>query len=218
MTSRIIGLLILLLLIDGLFILLHLLYLEAVLHDDLFRLDWERSYAEFFQYAKMVAVILLLFVLNRRQPAAVHWHWLLLFGYFLLDDAFMIHETVGGMLVTRLNLPGLWGSRPQDLGELLVYAAAGLFFLIILLFTYFRSDQSARRLSHYLLLLMAALLFFGVFLDLPQYMVSDPALFRWLTILEDGGEHLVLSVTVCFMLAWLSRTAVRSEAAITGAP
>jgi hypothetical protein len=201
MTRRkILGLLALLLLIDGLFILLHLLYLEAILHDDLFRLDWERSYAEFFQYAKMVVIILLLLALNRRQPAAVHWHWLLLFGYFLLDDAFMIHETVGGILVTRLNLPGLWGARPQDLGELLVYAATGLFFLITLLLTYFRSDQAARRLSHYLLLLMVALLFFGVFLDLPQYMVSDPALFRWLTILEDGGEHLVMSVTVGFLL------------------
>lgn len=202
-----------LLLIDALFIVLHLLYGQSgLLADPAFRLDWEQGYPEIFQYAKMTGIVIMLAALTRQRRSPVYFHWLLLFLYLLLDDAFMIHETAGGLLANEPALPSLAGAHPQDVGELLVYAFAGFFFLTTLTFTYQRSDRPARELSQYLFLLMLALGFFSVILDLAQHQVSNSLLFQLIGILEDGGEHVVISIIAAFLffrlaplLGWQAR-------------
>lgn len=197
-------LLVTLLLVDGFFVLLHLLTrYSTLLVDPALQLDWEQGYGEIFQYAKFAGIIVMLAALARQRRTAVTYHWIALFTYLLLDDALMIHETVGGMLATSLDLAAPLGVRAQDVGELLVYAGAGLFFLLTLTLTYQRSAQPEREMSQYLVLLMAALLFVGVVLDVIQYAVSNDFLFRLLTILEDGGEHVIVSVTVWFVFIWV---------------
>ena len=194
-----------LLLTDALFIVLHLLFGHSgLLQDPAFRLDWEQGYAEIFQYAKTAGIVIMLAALIRQQRAPVYLHWLLLFLYLLLDDAFMIHETAGGLLANELTLPSLAGVHPQDAGELLVYACAGLFFLTTLTFTYQRSDRPARELSQYLVLLVLAFGFFSVILDLAQHQVGHTFLFPLLGIVEDGGEHVVISFIASFLFVRLA--------------
>ena len=194
-----------LLLVDALFVILHLLYGHTgLLADPAFRLDWEQGYPEIFQYAKMAGIVLMLAMLTWQQRAPVYHHWLLLFLYLLLDDAFMIHETAGGLLANEPALPSLAGAHPQDVGELLVYACAGLFFLTTLTFTYQRSDRPARELSQYLVLLVLSLGFFSVILDLAQHQSSNSFLFPLLGIVEDGGEHVVISSITSFLFLRLA--------------
>lgn len=193
--SRPIGLLTTLLIGDALFLLLHLLLVfTPFISDGNFYLDVDGGYGEWFQYLKFGSVIWLLATLIRRQRAPLYVHWLVLFAYFLLDDAFRIHERGGVWLAEVFGLPTFLSLRPQDIGELGVFFFTGLFFLTTLVLAYQLSDHSIRRFSQPLILALLGLLFFGVVVDMRPEMASRPFLHELLIVVEDGSELIVVSI------------------------
>ncbi len=183
-----------LLVVDGLFILAHLLHTQTRFMTPAgFGLGQERGYAELWQYLQFAGVIGLLVLLIIRQRVPLYFHWLLLFLYLLLDDALGLHETVGQWLAVVLELGEGWGLRPRDWGELLVFALMGLFFLTSLALTYQASDQTARRFSQSLILWVMAFVGVAVFLDMIQESLRATWAGSWLLLAEDGGELVVLS-------------------------
>ncbi len=186
-----------LLLVDGLFILAHLL----TLHTDWltaagFGLDKDAGYGEWWQYLKLAGGIGLLWLLLRRQRAPLYLHWLLLFLYLLLDDALMLHEKGGRWLATVLGLNGGWGLRPRDWGELIIYLLTGLFFLMSFTLTYGASERPARTFAQRLLLWLIAFVAAAVGLDMVQEIMGGSAAAAWLLLAEDGGELLIMSFII----------------------
>lgn len=182
------------------FMLVHLAFkLDFVSHPH-FSMTRDRGYAEVFQYLKIFWIICLLALLFTRYKASVMLAWIFIFGYMLLDDSLQIHETVGRYLVANLDIQPAFRLRAQDFGELLVTAIAGTFLFSFLAVTYFKARPYARQVTHRLLALVAAIAFFGIVIDMIHMMVPWGNTF--FAMLEDGGEMLIMSLTLgyCFHL------------------
>jgi len=96
-------LLLVLLVADIAFVLAHYLLTTGVLGDALFSLELDRGYAEFFQYAKVFSIAIMLLAITARSRVVGYGVWALLFLYLLIDDAFQIHEDFGGYLASTLE-------------------------------------------------------------------------------------------------------------------
>lgn len=198
-------LLAMLIIADLLFIVLHVVAVlrgpEAVTNLWLYRINGERGYAEFFQYMKLVylCVLILFYAWSQRswQMAA----WVPLFGYFLLDDALQLHERFGARFVRELGLESALGLRGQDFGELLVSLLAGGILVIPLILGYLRGRATVRWVYRAMALMVGIFLFFGIVVDMLHSAVL-PMLpgFDWMTLIEDGGEMVALSLVVAFAL------------------
>ena len=200
-------LLLLLLAADAAFVVLHVLYKLPELSPALdlslgrgFSIEQDGGYAEMFQYLKELSIALLLGQIAARRTR-LYLVWSLLFLYLLLDDSLMVHERLGGIVSERLDFPPSFGLRVQDFGELIVSALFGVPFLVAIFAAYRLGDRGFRGASRYLLLMLVALASAGVAADMLHQM-SDARLVRAsLTIVEDGGEHVVMSVIVWFVLS-----------------
>lgn len=164
-----------------------------------FDLGADRSYSEFFQYAKNAWAMMILAVLAWQRRAGIFVAWAIVCGYFFVDDAFMLHERAGWAV--RDAFP----SRPDaavHLGELGFLAAVGIILLTIVVIAHVRADRRDREVSAVLMLLFALLILFGVVLDAIHHLLFPGPESRMLfTTLEDGGELILLSLVVGFVHA-----------------
>ena len=193
-------LLILLLSTDCLLIVLHVLHISTgYFADPNYSISRERGFGEVLQYVKeyWIGLMFLYLAITRRHP--LYLSWALLFGYLLIDDSFAVHERLGTRISSYLNFSPALRLRANDFGELAVYALFGLFFLALIGITYYFSDSSIRRNCRPLFLLLLALVFFGVGMDMIHSIARSPVWGHILGIIEDGGEMLVMSVTVWFV-------------------
>jgi hypothetical protein len=160
-------------------------------------LQTEGGLPEIFGYVKSGAVAVLLFTAWRRWhhgPAAV---WAGIYLYLMFDDAFRLHERVGGRLASSLDLSLGDSLRPQDVGELGVYLAIGIVALAALAVAEHRYQAPAVTVLSRLMMTATALLaLFGVVADM-ALQASAIAV-----VLEDGGELVALSLAVTIALVW----------------
>jgi hypothetical protein len=167
------GLLGLLVAFDLLLILLHLGHAAIWqrgnwshwLADTRWQIDNEAGVAEAAQTLKLLGVVALLGALyaQRRSRSAAAWG--AVFTFVLLDDTLELHETWGAALADALHLQNIWGVRAQDLGEVAVWAAAGLFLGSFVLAAYQGAGPQERAWSRHLAALLALLVLFGGLLD-----------------------------------------------------
>jgi len=188
--------LLLLLGLDLFFIGLHLAYTYTPLLDrTAFDITRDRGFAEFFQYAKFLWLVVAFLAMRRLRPSHGYASWALLFGFLLLDDAIEIHEHGGRMLAASLSLSTAFGLRGADFGEATMAVAAATVLLFPILAGFLRGPPDYRELAGRLLILVAALGCCGVVVDMVHMMARGrPPLDTILLILEDGGEMAVLSV------------------------
>lgn len=194
------GLFVMLLSVD---VILTVLYISALAIGRpggfVFDLGADRSYGEFFQYAKDLWAMILLAVLLWRRRAAIYGAWFLVVAYFFADDAFVLHERAGWAL--RAVVPGSprWADHA---GELVLVGVVGLILAALVCVTHIRAPREDRAVSAILVALFALLVFFGIVVDtLPQLLFpGSPALLP-LTALEDSGEMVTLSLIVAFTFA-----------------
>jgi hypothetical protein len=197
--------LILLLSADLVFIALHVLWeLTDIVNDSVYALDEDRGYAEIYQYVKWFSVIMLLTYLIAVRRSMNYISWLFVFLYFLCDDAFTIHESVGSRLAETLSLTPPFGLRLKDIGELVVSTIAGIILLTVLGWAYVHGTNEFKIASRLLLLLIVALVFFGIGLDMFAMSTFGSDLELILIIGEDGGEMLVASFILSYV-SWLCR-------------
>ena len=115
---------------DFIFITLHIINRRTpFLNNDNFSINFDRGYPEIYQYIKFLSIIILLVYVSKVTRSFGYVVWILLFTYFLCDDALQIHETVGGYIAKNLNFTPPLNLRPQDIGEMGVSVTVGLFFL-----------------------------------------------------------------------------------------
>ena len=164
-----------------------------------FDLGADRGYGEFFQYAKWLWSALLLAVLAVSARMPVAWGWMAACLYLLVDDAFLLHEQAGWAF--RDMIPGGPGWAVHT-GELLFMGAVGLAILITVTVTHRLTAPELRGISWVMAALIAGMALFGVVVDAIHHLLfPGPGLRSFFTTIEDGGEMLVLSVIVAFLLA-----------------
>lgn len=173
-----------------------------------FHIGHDRGYAERFQYVKEASLVLLFLSLAFVSGSRGYVVWALVFGYLLVDDMLQIHETLGELAATSLELSAIAGLRPEDIGQLIVSAVAGIVLLSPLLLYYAKDKGDFRIDTRCLLLLILALAFFGVLLDAVHIVVDTDWLDAVLAIVEDGGEMIVMSA----MLAYASKSYLKASA------
>lgn len=203
-------LLVLLLITDLLFILIHcgsllpesnyinIFLAKNVIDRDLLLITEDRSYAEVFQYIKEFWIILLLGFGYWQRKKFLFLAWSLLFGYLLLDDSLSIHEKIGGRISYLFQ--DAFRLRAVDYGEVLVSAIVGIFFLILITWGYYQSNFMERKYGKFLIIFLLILAIPGVLLDLIHIMVhNNYHLDLIFALLEDGGEHIVMSLVLAFV-------------------
>ena len=193
-------LLVLLLITDFVFIILHILNLyTGLLNSSLYMLTRDRGYAEFFQYTKEFWIAVMFLILGIKKKQGIYFVFSLLFVYLLIDDSFEIHENFGRLIAEFFNIQPWIGLRAVDFGELIVSAVFGVLFLTALILFFILSDQITRRIALYMSIFMVLLAFFGVVMDMVVVMVDHRRTTRVLEIIEEGGEMLVMSVITWFV-------------------
>jgi hypothetical protein len=193
-------LLVLLLLGDLSFLILHLIhYFTSLLPDSLFSIIQDRGYAEFYQYMKELWILILFLVLGIKRRSILFIVLSLLFLYFLLDDSFELHERIGAFLAFNLNFQPRFGLRDVDFGELAVFFFFGAQFLLLTGAAYLYSDMYSRNAFKKLLVMLVFLAFFGVLIDMVQIIVINPLAYDILGIVDDAGEMFVMSVITWFV-------------------
>ena len=166
------------------------------------KIDIEGGYGEVFQYAKYLGAAILIGWFAAKNRAWRFASWSIVFLYFLAEDSFAIHETLGDLVASRINFELPMGLESVDFGDLtLVSAAAALAILV------FAAQLGAgRNVKHAFMELAALALIVGLFsvaADLLHDLYeADPLLDFLLGTLEDGGEMLAVSLLVwyCFRL------------------
>jgi hypothetical protein len=191
--------LILLILADSGFILVHLLHVHTRFFlGPLFSIQRDWGYAEVFQYLKEFWIVVLLIVLAIRRASFLYLAWSLLFLYLLVDDSLRIHERLGGLIVSRFDIHSGFGLRGQDFGELMVSSFFGTLLFLFIAAMHHVSDFSDKRISKSLFIMIALLVLFGVIIDMVDILFQQLMATSVFGIIEDGGEMVVMSAITSF--------------------
>lgn len=192
---------------DLLFVALHmLLFRSSLFSNPLLNIEMDKGYAELFQYLKFLWIIILLGSISLKEKAVGYFSWVMLFAYFLLDDALGFHELAGYRIGAFFKFAPPFGLRPDDIGELVVSAGAGLVILPLVAAAYLRGSQAFKRFSQDLMLLVLVLVFFGVVVDMVHMALHEYRTTAfYLGVLEDGGEMLSLSLILWYLFFTLMR-------------
>jgi hypothetical protein len=199
---------------DIFFIILHIVFaFTPYLDHPFFNIEDDRSGGEAIQYVKEIWIAISLLVITYLRRSILYFPWALVFIYILFDDLFQLHEIWGLEIALALDYPSVIGLRPDDLGELTIYAIVIAILGPLVAAAYYSGHSEFRRFNHHLVVLMVVLAFFGVVLDMVHIMVTQPTLHQIVGLLEDGGELLVMSVVVTFIMVALNlaRTGSASE-------
>ncbi len=193
-------LLLLLLSADYAFIILHIINrINPFEEPRLFRLDIDGSHSEFYQYIKFFWIIVLLISVLIATRSKGYLSWILVFSYFLLDDALQIHEDWGLVFGNLVAIDPPLGLRERDVGEVVVFALFGIVLMAGVAWAYFRSSKTFRNVSKDLLIFTAVFVFFVVFVDVIHAAFSFGSIMNTVVvILEDGGEMLIVSLMLWY--------------------
>jgi hypothetical protein len=203
--------------VDAIFILLHVLYREAeLLSDPRFSLGREDAYASIFGYLVEGCIVLAVCALAVRLRQPLYFAWAALFLYLLLDDYLMIHEKITGSIVRPFfgfsKEDTVLGINAHDLVEDAAMALLGLMILSMILVIYVFGDRTFKKVSRRLVILLTALAFCGIVVDLIHAAIVRSPLrrelsevHRSLAIVEDGGELVVISLILWFVVLQLKR-------------
>lgn len=169
------------------------------------------GYPEMWGYAKEALIVLLLGGTQalRRQP--VYRALALLFAVVLTDDAFAVHEALGGALAAATGIVA-------STGELLAWAALGLVPMLAVAAAYRRSDRHSRADAEAVLAGFALLIFFAVGMDEVHSFVHRhvEGFQTLLTLAEDGGELLTLTLLCALALGIVRRRPVEGGSRLDG--
>jgi hypothetical protein len=192
-------LLLLLILTDLVFIILHTIHIyTSLLPSSLYSLSLDRGYAEFFQYSKFLWIFILFLIMGIKRRQLIFVIYSVLFLYFLFDDSFEFHERAGSLLAELFGFQPMLGLRAVDSGELAITFFFGTLFFFAIAITHLGSDVSTKKISKSIIIMVIILVLFGVGMDMIEIVVEHPFINSLLVILEEGGEMLMASIITWF--------------------
>lgn len=129
-----------------------------------------------------------------------HWYmWAIILFVVFLDDAFKLHETVGRMVSAELSIA-------PAAGDLIGFASTGLLSAVFW-FAGLRMIPDQQELCAYLVFTVyfSILIFFGVAVDAAHGLFGKNISQTIFTLIEDGGELLVVALISLSSLGMLLR-------------
>lgn len=209
--AALIGVLAVLLASDAMMMILHVAYARTVRHlptplllyDPRFSLSHDGGVAESVEYAKSVVTVLALFLCARRERANL---FLTLAGvhlWLLLDNALRIHERAGAVAGRLVAPDGAFTLASRDLGQPIAFAAIGCGLAVMLGRAWPPPQAEQRRIGGIMALAAASIAIFAVAVDALHASLLGARMgdVFW-TLLEDGGETVVLSLNCALALAY----------------
>ncbi|GGC87250.1 hypothetical protein GCM10011512_12710 [Tersicoccus solisilvae] len=185
----------------------------AVFDSPRFNGDNDRSWPEVAGYAAMSVATLAMIGLAVRRRRAVYAAWALVFAVMTADDSYALHERGAKLILQHVSLPSIAGLRPQDAGELGVWAGGGLVLAALVVLAHRRADALGRQDTRRLALLLVALAVFAVGIDMGAELlarvVTGEGALAWLALIESGGELFVMCLIAVTSLAMLLRRTSR---------
>lgn len=203
--------------IDFAFILASLLRhrLRFYFDESLLSVSTDGGYGEIFQYIKLALIVALLCISAVSERSIAIGGWAVLFALLLADDMLSLHEQWGSQLAEAFSFQSVFHLRPIDYGEMIVFAAWGILAALILAFTY-RTARSpiTKQIAKGMLLSLSGLAVFGGFFDMLHIAALDlgrlsPRGESLLNAIEDGGEMVVVSLTLYFVYQMALKAIVR---------
>lgn len=167
--------------------------------NSVFLIDTDNGVAENFEYIEYVMVVCFAGYLAFSKKLYGFLGWLFLFFFLFLEDCFEFHEHAGLYFAKALNFKSAFGLRPRDFGELTYEGFLGIFVFSAIGWMYYKGNEFFRKTSIDILLLFLLFLFFGVGVDMLAETVHEVHIVSIVfTLLEDGGEMIMLSVLVWY--------------------
>ncbi|MBO0590865.1 hypothetical protein I2486_05535 [Cellulophaga sp. E16_2] len=159
------------------------------------------GFPELFQYLKYISVIAFSTYIVFSKKKYSYLPFIGLFTVLLLDDVFQIHSKASYIFAYRLKLHAVFGLKAIIYGQLLYVALLGSIGSIFFLLFYRRGSCSTKKIFKDIFILFVLFLFFGVGIDIVhQLFTNTPKIGSLLTILEEGGEMVSLSVLAWYFL------------------
>lgn len=197
------NLLIIFVCMDLVFVFIHILHkFTGLLPDYIYNIEYDRGYAEMFQYFKELLIILFLLFLSIKKSKLIYFSWALLFSYLLFDDAFQIHERLGGLVIAPWMVDffgrnSRFGMHFKDYAELSVSVFTASLYVIFIGLCYMSNKEPEREISRKLLFGVIMLAFFGIGLDMiheHKWIQISPHWVRDIFgLAEDSGEMFIMS-------------------------
>jgi hypothetical protein len=182
-------------------------------------LEADGGYSEIWSYATEAALVLSLLALAVLARRPIWAGWSALFLAALADDEMRLHESKGAWLAEKLRFPeGVLGLRANDLGEMFVWGLLAAVPLAVVAFFYLRTDRRTRRAGIGLAVLVAAYVFFGGVVDQLHVLFLGGPLENAVGTIEDGGELVVLSLILAYVVALHRRLRSDRRAAASADP
>ena len=214
-----ITILVILLVIDSFFVLVHgakfifkeefkALFGPWVYDQFILTHDW--SFPETFNYLKFGVIVYLLFRTYTAIRQPVYLAWAFVYFVALLDDSLQGHEQIGEYVSNMMGAITLFGTelnnetgiRRTDVGQLIVFAAYGALFVSVLVVGFLWSEAPHRWIGSGFALLLGMLGFFAVVIDILHRLDSGGQIAgKMLETFEDSGEMLSISLTVALAFA-----------------
>jgi hypothetical protein len=158
------------------------------------------SYMDIYHLMMLFWVIILFAYVLRSTRFAGYISWILVFTFFLFDDALLLHQKIGDHVAGIYDARPLYNlSLPPRYFELTTLAIMGFILLAIVAWAYLHSPLVFRKVSIDMLLFIAALVFFGLIVDLAEAARLGPGVILTLQIIEDGGEIVVDSLILWYV-------------------
>lgn len=185
----------------------------------LFLVSTDGGVPEWFGYFEMGVTSLFLLVAAVRGRAITLALWSVIVCYLMLDDAFQVHEHMGGLLGSDLSLFSGPPEYLQSRGEFLFAVIMGVVILTVLAIALVRENVAEAALASTLLVPFAALGFFAAGVDFLHELVggSSTKVASIMAILEDGGELMSMGFFLIFAIvvhALVRQTAGHPSAAM----
>jgi len=178
----------------------------------------DRGYPELFMYVQEIMLVVLCLVLWKRTRQFFGLVWACIFIFLFLDDAFRLHENLGGVFAEWSQIERRGTMRGQDYGELLVWSPFIVLFALMTLLAHFKSEPRYRVFLWGLYVLAGLLLGLGVGVDILSRVYNFWGHTNIISIAEDGGEMVVVSMMVVWLLYWVGRVPADQAAAPVAPP
>ncbi|MFD2027037.1 hypothetical protein [Promicromonospora aerolata] len=148
-----------------------------------------------YVFTAWAAGLALYLAVSHRQPVLAGWS--AVFVVLLADDYFMLHERMAKVVSANVTIPYPYG---QPVGEIVWLAAIGTLLLTVIAAGHRFAPPEWRAVSRVLTALLALLVLCGVGIDAVHGFTTNRGVWHViLSSLEDGGEILMLAVTVTFL-------------------
>ncbi|MEI4197902.1 hypothetical protein [Roseovarius sp. E0-M6] len=182
-----------------------------------FQLNAETGLASIWNYGKLMVSTAALVLIWKRERGVSLIIMTGLFLFLLLDDYYEIHDHVARALGEQISITALHSLHPQNRGELFVYSVILAIAAPLLWLAVRRVTPPSRAFVGALAAGVIMIGLFGVAVDVLHGAldamlggVSDvigKIFNRLMTILEDGGEMIAMSVCVwlCIIRLWERR-------------